>query len=103
VIDRAGVPVGYAVEVGQGPVEDQWALELAWHWREFGLVWPGPDSGPQYIYFARVSAGGEPVGEDVQVSPSQGQYPAIAWNGKSYGVAWTDSDDIYLATVGCAP
>lgn len=60
------------------------------------------------VYFQRLSAGGERVGEAVRVSSSRDGdvaiFPSIAWTGSGYAIAWTglrgeEELDVYLARV----
>jgi hypothetical protein len=64
----------------------------AWNGSSWGVVWQERSGGDlDEIYFQRfASTTLAPIGTPVNVSRSapMSQYPAIAWNGSQFGVAW---------------
>jgi hypothetical protein len=68
---------------------------LVWNGTEFAVAWHDNRSTTVDIYFARISAIGEIIGTDIQVTDdaSWSLYPSLAWNGSGYGVAWQDGRD----------
>lgn len=84
---------------------------VAWDGTNYLVVWEDYRSGTTYdIYGARVSTAGavlDAAGIAVSAAANSQVYPAIAWGGASYLVAWHDSRagpdwDIYGARVSAA-
>jgi len=77
---------------------------------EHGLAWVG-DREPMgsAIYFQRLDAKGELVGDTVEVTdgtPIACGRPSLAWAGDGYGVAWDDNrgtvdSEVYFAFLRC--
>ncbi len=78
---------------------------IVWTGSEFGLAWYDNRNGASEIYFARMDAAGNKIGNDVRVSNAAGNSrdAAIAWSGTEYGIAWQDNRDgaseVYFARV----
>jgi hypothetical protein len=78
---------------------------LAWTGSEFGVSWHDARDGNLEIYFARISAGGSKLGNDVRITFNAGDsaYPSLAWTGSEFGVSWHDysdgNDEIYFARI----
>jgi hypothetical protein len=77
--------------------------QLTWTGSEFGVIW---NCGG--ICFARVSSGGDMVGENVQVVPSGDislSIPPPAWTGSGFGIVWQEEriaesyDQIYYSRI----
>ena len=71
---------------------------MAWTGREFVVAWQDDgmnDAGTNELYARRINLDGDPVGNAVKLTsgPSTGdESPAIAWGGRTLGVAWTRGD-----------
>jgi hypothetical protein len=69
---------------------------------EFGVAWQDNRDTSDEIYFARVNAAGAKLTPETRVTNAAGfsGFPAIAWSGAEFGVAWQDERDgsreIYL-------
>ncbi len=65
---------------------------IAWTGSEYGVAWMDFRDGNFEIYFTRVSARGEEIGDDVRLTnaPDDSSWPSLVWNGGEYGVAWSD-------------
>jgi hypothetical protein len=105
-LDENGAPLGEAVQVtyaGLAATEPR----LVWTGADFGLVWldarDRDNINYQEVYFGRVDADGNRLGEDIRVSTGgiDVDHPDLVWTGTEYGVVWTDDrgvyDEIYLA------
>ena len=62
------------------------------------------------IYFKRIWAVEDTIGEEIPVSDADGimsQYPSLVWADGVYGVSWNDGvlNDygVYFARIGCEP
>jgi hypothetical protein len=65
-------------------------VSLAWTGSEYGVAWENSRSGNDEIYFARLSAVGGKIGEDVLISESSEDsgYPSLSWAGSGFGLVW---------------
>jgi hypothetical protein len=78
---------------------------IVWTGTEYGVAWEDYRLGRAGVYFARVDASGNKIGDEIPVSRSIGFYfymkPILVWTGQEYGVAWSDestgSFDVYFA------
>jgi hypothetical protein len=80
---------------------------IVWTGTEYGLAWEDYRQGGGGIYFVRIDAGGNRIGEDVRVSDPDGSSfyfhidPTLVWTGHDYGVAWSNETsgnfDVYFA------
>jgi len=100
----AATTPAYSTELVETPA-------LIWTGQEYGLVWKDWrdwEFGKPEIYFARVGSDGERIGLETRVSEAFGtsEFPAVAWSGSEYGIAWQDNRDgqteIYFARVDAA-
>jgi hypothetical protein len=71
---------------------------LAWTGSEFGLAWEDNRYGAPYnfqIYFTRISAAGEEIGDDVRITNTSGNGGSnnLAWTGSEFGLSWYDDRD----------
>jgi hypothetical protein len=79
------------------------APSLVWTGSEYGLAWVDDRGGNHEIFFARIAADGELLGEPERVtdSPGEGRDPSLVWTGESYAVAWVDDQEgnfeVYVA------
>lgn len=106
VLDPDGFPLSTATTTQHYP-------SLAWDGAHFLVAWADWRSAIYAdIYGARVSPAGEvvdPEGILIFSAPDQQSHPAVAWDGKSFMVAWGDyscgearCSDIYGARVNSA-
>ncbi len=97
-ISAGGQIIGVAVPIAEADVFEIYP-SLVWTGAEYGVVWGqdrDPYTLPPELYFARISAEGERIGEDVQVSDGAVLFPvrpSLVWTGSEYAMAWTESRD----------
>jgi len=97
-LDIRGARVTSSGSVGQDTlyslaVQDQPTYAAAFDGENFVVVWSDRRSGIYTIYAARISKSGQVLdpGGVMIAAPTRDQtQPAIAWNGSSYLVVWTD-------------
>jgi hypothetical protein len=101
VLDPNGIPVSTAAN-------SQYSSAIAFDGANFLVTWDDYRSGSSYdIYAARVTPQGtvlDPSGIPVSTAASDQRYPALAFDGADFLVAWTDQrsgsySDIYAARV----
>ncbi len=99
-----GAPLAPEVQVTNHPARQSSPI-LKWSGSEFGVVWPDTRHGTREIYFRRLSAKGELVGDELRVTNDAGEssWPDLAWGGGQWATAWQDDRDgnkeIYLARI----
>jgi hypothetical protein len=105
-----GTPIGAALRVTNAP-RLSLVPSLVWTGTEYGVAWNdqrdammgSPDAE---IYFARIDAAGNKIGDDLRVTnvPGQSYRPALVWAGSSYGVTWNDdragNQEIFFQRIG---
>ena len=111
LLDKNGVPAGPPKRITDAP-NLSLSPSLVWTGTQYGLAWhdgrdaapdAAPGTGGAEIYFARLDAAGDKIGNDVRVSNflSQSFRPSLVWNGTEYAVTWNDDRDgnheIYFA------
>ena len=71
------------------------APSLVWTGSEYGIAWIDDRGGNDEIFFARVAADGELLGEPTRVtdSPGEGRDPSLVWTGEEYAIAWVDDQE----------
>jgi hypothetical protein len=72
---------------------------LVWTGAEFGVVWSDSRPGTTEVFFARISASGSKLGDDVQLTQDDGTSSSprtTAWNGSSHAVIWTEGSTAHL-------
>lgn len=81
---------------------------LVWTGSAYGVAWQDTRTTSYDIYFQRLSAYGDLLGGNVQVtSDAGGSYePSLAWTGSEFGVAFSDdrngASDVYFARITAA-
>jgi hypothetical protein len=105
-LSAAGAKIGSDVRVTINAASS-WKPSLFWTGTEHGVSWMDERDGNTEIYFARLDATGNKIGEDLRVTqdPMNTYDPSLVWTGSEYGVSWYDLRDgdleIYFARVGC--
>ena len=68
--------------------------DIVWTGTEYGVAWTDDRDGTTEIYFARVDASGNKIGQDLQVSVggSDARMVSLVWTGSEYGMAWRDGE-----------
>jgi len=68
---------------------------LVWTGTEYGVSWWDLRSSNPEIYFVRIDAGGNKIGDEVRISNTSGKsgQPSLAWTGIEYGVSWDKGSD----------
>lgn len=102
VLDLSGIPISTAANSQQAP-------SIAYNGTNFLIAWQDTRSGTGFydIYGTRVSAAGTVLNVNgilISGAINHQQYPAVAYNGSDFVVAWQDnrsgtSYDIYAARV----
>jgi hypothetical protein len=106
-LDDQGVKIGGDVRLTNATNSSQ-NPSLAWAGTGYGVAWHDGRDANWEIYFARVDADGNKVGDDVRITDAlqSSQSPSLAWNGSEYLVAWSDGRDanweIYDARISAA-
>ena len=71
---------------------------LVWTGLEYGVAWRDERdaAGEPEIYFCRLDALGNKIGDDIRVTNDAGisSTPSLVWTGREYGVAWRDERDL---------
>ena len=105
-LSASGQKLGEDLRVSaDSKVNTAYVPSLAWADSGFGVSWQDRRDDNFEIYFARVSASGQKLGEDLRVTtdPAASGYPSLVWTGSAFGVNWDDSrhgnDEMYLAGV----
>lgn len=67
--------------------------DIAWTGSIYGVTWRDGRTGTSQVFFRAMAAAGVPLTTDVPVSanPAFQYLPSIAWDGTSFGIAWTDA------------
>jgi hypothetical protein len=108
-ISSTGAKNGADLRVTGNP-SGSYRPSLAWTRSEFGITWQDERDGsanPE-IYFARVSAAGAKIGNDLRLttSPGASSNPSLAWTASEFGVTWQDNrngnNEIYFTRVSAA-
>lgn len=85
-------------------------VALATSGEEYALAWTQRNEGGEYgIYFQRVDAEGDLLGNPLEVTDASSQNcssPGIAWDGRGYAVTWHDDrehheSEIYFSYISC--
>lgn len=104
VLDASGAVISEAANFQVAP-------QIVWNGSQFLVVWMDRRSGVDYnIYGARLSSTGtllDSAGIAISTQAGDESFPAPAWNGTNYFVAWMDKrggsvNDIYGARVSTA-
>ena len=106
IIDEAPIKPGGDLRVSNAPGEAKMAT-LTTVGDGYGVAWVEPRAGDlRQLYFARLSADGEKIIDDVALTdvggaPPGRADPTITWTGSEFGVAWVDNrnglfPDIYF-------
>ncbi len=68
--------------------------DVAWSGTEYGVTWEDDRDGTLQVWFARVDADGNRVGNEVRLtdSPGSSRHPRIAWDGEDsqWGIVFED-------------
>lgn len=92
-LSASGQLVGPEVRVTNDAADSAWP-DLAWNDldHEWAVVWHDARDGNAEVYFKRLDAQGNLLGNDVRLTNAGGfsGYASIDWNGYQYGVSWQD-------------
>ena len=94
-LDTSGCIVGGEVYIPLTHFPDLVSPCLVWSGAEYGLAWVFND-GFQKIYVTRLSAEGQMLGPESELTPFLFAYqvaPSMVWTGDEYGLAWQQDDD----------
>jgi hypothetical protein len=96
-VSEVGVPFGLPVQVTSGAQAAGTRTGLAWNddAGELGVAYEGSPEGEgenEEIYFARLTAVGQLLGQPLRVTDLQSvqNAPTVAWSGEDWGVSWSD-------------
>jgi hypothetical protein len=102
-LDSDGNRIGSEVRLTDETTNSVHVADIIWTGMEYGLLWRDKRDGNWELYFARLDAAGNKIGDDVRVTstPAYSSEASMVWTGSGYGVAWNDipeSDwEIYFA------
>jgi len=109
-IDASGNRIGEDVPVAgmTSTLFDYQLPILVWTGQEYGVAWTDNTSGNNDVYFARLDAQGNKIGDNVPVRNATGGASTgdLVWNGQEFGVVWTDhrqgssESEVYFARIG---
>ena len=98
-LEKIGETKSLSGVVGKGAVQS-----IIWNGKEWAIAFSEETKDQQFekkndmeinteIYFQRLDEEFNPIGEKTRVSfdPCMSEHPSIAWNGKEYGIVWSDS------------
>jgi hypothetical protein len=110
--DMSATSLVATTTIGDSQLSDFPEPSLVWTGTEFGVAWwdrTGGPGGDFDVYFARVDAAGNRIGDAVRVNEpaSEQSKPSLVWTGTEYAVAWEDTRepyavDIYFARLDAA-
>jgi hypothetical protein len=81
---------------------------VVWTGDGYGVAWQDDRDGNTEIYFARLDAEGNKIGDDVRVTndPGESVTPVLAWASSEFNLVWSDDRDgnteIYFVRLGPA-
>jgi hypothetical protein len=112
VLDATGAPIIPSFWLTSNDGLTSAGPSLTWTGSEFGLAWwdglNAVNPGDTEIRFASLTAQGQRIGQDFQVTQEheKSAYPSLVWNGDGFALAWTlDHDNLsYQPTftrIGC--
>jgi hypothetical protein len=75
-----------------GSISESYDTRIVWTGSEFGVVWMEYSSYPG-LYFRRVDARGNPLGDALRVTgaATSALDPSLVWTGAQFAIAWSDS------------
>ena len=101
-LDTMGNKIGGDVRVTNDS-GDAWVPSIVWTGSGFGIAWSDSRAGGREVYFTRLDALGNEIGDDVQVTSDmtdpRGAF--VTWAGSEFGISWA-GDHAEGATVGFA-
>jgi hypothetical protein len=101
LLNRDGTLGGVVnLPIVQDPADHATDPQLVWHTNGFGLAWlqQPASGGPKRLMFALLDANGARISVVHQVSAAASNVQAfqLAWNGRSFRAAWSESDGTQL-------
>jgi hypothetical protein len=91
-----GNPIGSPLRVTYAAATSE-APSLVWTGSEYAISWVDARDGNYEIYFSRVSAQGNEIGDDTRLTfdPDFSSDPSMVCTGSEFGVAWQDEREVY--------
>ncbi len=90
----------------QDNIYDLGEPSLVWNGNGYGIAWQDFVDGNYEIYFTIINTNGDRICNDVRItnSPDYSIFPTLIWNGREYGLAWSDGKtgitlDIYFIRI----
>jgi len=96
VLDDSGAPAAGTADTNVSSTNtaslNPWAV---WNGNGFAVVWDDVKGSNRDVYFQRLDAIGQPVGQKTRLTAATSlqEQPSIAWDGTQYAVVWTDERD----------
>ena len=92
LLDPSGVPLGPEFRLSS-PGSASFAPSLAWNGVGLAVAWEDARHGAREIYFRRLDAAGNLVGDEVRITTSSGDSvkPALVATGSGWALAWRES------------
>jgi hypothetical protein len=93
-IDAAGTQIGSDIRLTDDP-SDSTFPSLAWTGSEYAAAWIDAREGNEEVFFARMDASGNKLGDDVRVTQdsTDSKCASLAWTGSEFGVLWYELGD----------
>jgi len=107
-ISAGGTEIGDDIRITNDGA-DLGGTSLIWTGSEFGVCWYDFRDGNGEVYFTRISAAGNKIGDDVRITTDgdESWVPSLTWTGSEFGVSWYDGrgdgyDEIYFTRISAA-
>ena len=109
-LDKSGSPLGGDVQVADARTT-YYAPSLAWTGSEYAMVWQDYRyskredcehcQSSKDIFFARISAAGEKIGQEVRISDQDSYYesPRLFWRRNNFFLFWTNGNSIFIVKI----
>lgn len=100
-ISEGGVPSGSETRITNA-AGDSIDPQIVWNGSELGIAWNDARHVNEEIYFARISASGEKLGDEFRLTEDsvKSHMPSLTWSGSQYGLAWQNNDSPNILQVG---
>jgi len=96
-INRSGAKVGTPFPISKATANPHDFHNVVFDGANYLVIWTdgrlatNQDTGPWYVYGQLVSKSGKLTGGEIKISSAPGHYPALAFDGTNYLVAWVEN------------